>query len=326
MWGGTNDAGAFQAYLKGLHFKNRGSVRETLFQARDAFQEAVEIDPQYARAWSGLALVWLELVWNSFVEFDAGREKINQAASQAVALAPDLAEGHMAMGLLWQLGHPQWQLVKYAYDSALARNPGSGMVLMEYARLHCYLGNQEESIAAARKALELDPISVITNHFLGHILYFTGNYEEAIPALRRTLELNSDFPKPHYFIAMALHWLGDSEAALAEIQHEKLYWMNLAASIVILHKLGRTEESMEKFDKLVELGVEETNYIQQADSHAQMGNADQAIECLQKAADDSDPGLAQLLVDPFLDPLREDPRFQELMTRMGFAPTAGIGD
>ena len=84
---------------------------------------------------------------------------------------------------------------------------------MEYARCRCYQGYAEDAIAAGRRALDLDPVSLTANHFLGHILYFSRHYDEAIPALRRTLEMNPEYPKPHYFIAMSLFWQGKVEAA-----------------------------------------------------------------------------------------------------------------
>jgi TolB-like protein/Tfp pilus assembly protein PilF len=316
--GGTKSTEAFEAYLKGLHYRNRGSVRETLFSARDAFQQAVTLDPDYAKAWTGLALAWCDLVWNSFVEFSDGRKRMQEAVYKAIALAPLLADGYLAKGLLLQLGMPRLQESNEALSTAIKLNPGNGTILTEYARNNCNLGNWDYSVAAAHRALELDPISVYANHVLGHILYFTRHYEEAIPALRRALELDPEYPKPHYFIAMSLHWLGDSEAALKEIMLEPLEWMKNCAAAVILYKLGRAPEAMKHLTRLVVMSEDETADIQVADVYTQMGEHDQAIECLQKALDHRDPGLPQLLVDPFLDPVREDPRFIEIYEKAGF--------
>jgi TolB-like protein/tetratricopeptide (TPR) repeat protein len=316
--GGTENPEAFEAYLKGLHHRNRGSNKETLYGAREAFRRAAQLDPGYAKAWAGLAFTAGELIWNSFVEFAEGRRQMMDAASKAIELAPSLADGHLAMGMLWQLGMPRWQPALDALGTALRFSPGNAEVMVEWARVNCNLGRAELSVAAARKALELDPISVYVNHLQGHILYFCRRYEEAIPALRRTLQLDPGYPKPHYFMAMCHHWLGDSQTAWEVIQREPLAWMKYCASSVILHELGRTREAMDAFGKLVEMGAEETNDIQQADVHAQLGDADQAIESLQRALGHRDPGLAQLLVDPFLDPLRDDPRFREILAQAGF--------
>jgi len=315
---GTNNTDAFKAYLKGLHERNRGSVKDTLNTARHSFEQAVALDPGYAKAWAALAFTFSDLIWNSFIEFENGRSRMHEAASKAIKLAPEMADGHLAMGKYWQLGMPKWQPTLAALGTALRLNPGNTEVLVEWARTNLNLGHWDNAVNAARKALTMEPISVYVNHLLGHILYFSRHYEEAIVALRRTLDLNPNFPKPRYFIAMAHHWMGNSETAWEVIQEEPLEWMRLCASAVILHKLGRTVEANDALARLIEMGLEETNYIQQADIYAQMGDHFQAIECLNKAMDMGDPGLAQLLVDPFLDPIRDDPQFKEIFTKAGF--------
>jgi len=320
--GGTHNTEAFQAYLKGLHFHNRGNLRGTIQRAADAFRLAIDLDPGYARAWAGLALTWNDLLWNSFVEWEEGKRQMHLAASRAVELAPDFAGGHLALGLLWQLYPPRWDDAQEAINAAVELNPGNAQVLIEYARINCNLAKHETSIEAARKALELDPVSVYANHFLGHVLYFARRYEEAIPAFRQALELDPHFPKPHYFIAMSLYWLGDPEGALQEIRLEPLTWMRLTGSATILHRLGRTGESETTLDKLIEMGVEETNYIQQADVYSERGEVDRAIEKLQLALENSDPGLTQTMMDPFLDRCRDDPRFKSILSKAGFPVTA----
>jgi TolB-like protein len=318
--GGTDNMEAFQVYLKGQHDRNQGSNRETLNSAKEFFELAVTMDPGYARAWAGLAFTCGDLIWNSFIEFDKGRDLMIEAASRAIELAPDMADGHLAMGKYWQLGIPKWQPTLAALGTALRLNPGNTDVLVEWARTNLNLGFRDNAVAAARKALTMEPISIYVNHLLGHILYFSRQYEEAIPVFRRTLDFNPNFPKPRYFMAMAHHWMGDSETAWEVIQAEPLEWMRICASAVILHKLGRSDEAGVAFARLIELGVEETNDIQQADVYAQIGQHDQAIESLNRALKMHDPGLAQLGVDPFLDPIRDDPRFKEIFMKAGFEP------
>ena len=178
---------------------------------------------------------------------------------------------------------------------------------------------QDVAVSAARKAMQLDPVSVYAAHILGHVLYFARQYEEAIEACHHTLELDPHYPKPHYFAAMSLYWLGRDEEALQEIQQEPLAWMRHTAATAILHRLGRSAEADAHFAALVELGETENNYVQQADIHAQLGDGEQALRCLDQALELGDPGLAQLLVDPFLDPVRDDPRFAALLRTVGLA-------
>lgn len=314
----TPNTDAFQAYLLGEHFRNRGDHEDTLRAAIKAFQQAIELDPKYAKAYVGLARAWSHMATNSFVMYEEGLRQMEIGVTRALELAPHLAEVYLALGQL-QFHHKQdLQGAHEAFTTALELNPGNVDVQIEYSRIQCYQGHFDEGIAAARRALELDPVSLIANHFLGHILYFSRHYDEAIPALRHTLAMEPGYPKPHYFIAMSLFWQGDTEAAWEEIQQEPLDWMRWAASSVILHRLGRIEEAEANLAELSREEDQEFATIQRADTYAQWGDTEMAFKNLDLAIDYGDPGLAQLLVDPFLDPIRDDPRFVELMEKLGF--------
>jgi tetratricopeptide (TPR) repeat protein len=245
------------------------------------------------------------------------------AVDKAIELAPDLAHAYVAKMFLLMSYKRDLLSAQTAISKALELNPGSAEIQMEYARIRCYRGYADEGIAAARKARDLDPVSIFANHFLGHILYFSRRYEEAIPALRHTLEMNPQYPKPHYFIAMSLFWLGDVEAAWEEIQHEPLDWMRWAASSVILHRLGHIDEAEASFANLSADEEQEFATIQRADTYAQWGNAEMAFRNLDLAVEYGDPGLAQLYVDPFLDPIRDDPRYIKMVQKLG-VPRAHI--
>ena len=316
--GGTSNAEAFQAYLLGVHNRNRGAHQETLYAAIEAFQQAIELDPGYAKAYVGLAFAWIHMAANSFVTYENGISNMEVAVNKALELAPRLAEGYLALGCLRFLHQQDLHGGHEAFNTALELNPGNVEVQIEYARINCYQGYYDEGIAAARRAVELDPVSLNANHFLGHILYFSRRYDEAIPALRHTLEMEPQYPKPHYFIAMSLYWQGHTEAAWGEIQQEPLDWMRWAAAAVILHRLGRVEEAEASLAQLSKEEEQEFATIQRADTYAQWGDTELAFRNLDLAIKYGDPGLAQLLVDPFLDPIRDDPRFVEMMEKLGF--------
>lgn len=318
LWsvGGTKNPQAYNAYLLGVHYLNRGHHKDALHNAVNSFQQAADIDSGYAKAYAGLASAWHALIANSYASYNDGNAEL--AITRALELAPDLADGwaRQAFRLLSLEVDIRGSLA--AISTALELNPGNAEVQVEYARLKCYVGDNDESIAAARRALELDPVSVLTNHFLAHILYFTRNYDKAIPAFRHVLELDPHYPKPHYFISMALYHQGDMESAWGEIQREPLNWMNWTGSALVLQRMGRMEEADAFLERLSLEDDEDPAYIQQADVYAQRGDTEMAMQCLAQAFDHKDPGLAQLLVDPFLDPLREDPRFIEIMKELGF--------
>jgi TolB-like protein/tetratricopeptide (TPR) repeat protein len=318
--GGTQNAKAYQYYLLGMHYRNRGALRDTVKRAQQAFEQAIELDPRYARAHAALAYTWIDKVWNGYTTHAEGLRVINAAVRHAIELAPEMASGYMALALLRDIDLTDKRSELEPIDKALRLNPGSVPVQIQYARLHCHRAHHDVSVAAAGKAVQLDPVSVYASHILGHVLYFARRYEEAIQAFRNTLDLDPYYPKPHYFIAMSLYWLGRFEAALKDAEQEPLEWMRLTASTAILNRLGRTPEAGTHFARLVELGKTDNNFIQQADIHAQVGDTEQAMACLDQAFELGDPGFTQMLVDPFLDPLRDDPRFAALLRKVGREP------
>jgi serine/threonine-protein kinase len=315
--GGTSNTEAFQAYLLGVHYRNRGDNEETLRAAIDAFQQAIDLDPAYAKAYVGLARAWSHMALNSFVSYETGVRPMEAGITTALELAPRLAEAHLALGQFQFFHRQNLRAADEAFKMARELNPGNVEAQFEYSRIQCYQGNFDEAVAAARVALQLDPVSLIANHFLGHILYFSRLYDDAIPALRHTLAMEPEYPKPHYFIAMALFWQGHTEAAWEEIQQEPLQWMKWTASAVILHRLGRIEEAEANLAEISQEDNEEFATIQRADVFAQWGDVEMAFKNLDLAFEYGDPGLSQLLVDPFLDPLREDPRFIAMLERLG---------
>lgn len=317
--GGTQNAEAYQAYLMGMHYRNRGALVETVRHAADAFQYAIDLDPEYAKAYVGLAFTWNDLVWNGYERQDEGLKQMNLIAKKAIELAPGLADAHLALGLSLQIDIQNRRNALEAINRAMELNPGNTTVLIEYSRIHCNLANHEISIAAARTALELDPVSVYANHWLGHALYFARQFEEAITVLRHVLELDPHYPKPHYFISMSLFWMGNPVSALEEIQHEPLAWMRLTALSTILHRLGRTIEAAAAHKALLQLDIEDEASVQQAGIFAQQGETNLAIKWLNRAFELGDPGLTQINIDPFLDSLRGDRHFEDLLTKVGFA-------
>jgi TolB-like protein/Flp pilus assembly protein TadD len=319
--GGTTSTQAYQAYLLGLHCRKRGSSDEaSLRSAVKAYTAAIELDPGYAEAHAGLAYTWDQLATNSFVKFEEGIENANVAANRAIELAPGLADGHMILGRLllhYKLDH---QGARRAIAKALKLNPGNAEVQIEFARISSYFGDVDASVVAARKAVDLDPISLFAHHFLGHVLYFGRRYDEAIPVFRGVLQMDPLYPRPRYTLGMCLYMKGDFQAALTEVENEPLNWMKYSGSAIVLHRLGRIEDARACLEQLIRKDDEEYAIYQQGQIYAQWGSAAKAIECLNQARRLRDPGLSQLLVDPLLDPIRDHPGFTRLVADIGFAP------
>ncbi len=315
--GGTTNAEALQAYLQGVHYRNRGSDEAALQSAAAAFQKAIELDPEYAQAYAGLAATWDQLATNNFVGLDQVTSKVGAAAAKAIELAPDLADGYQVLGAMLLRYKLDQDGARKAVSKALELNPGNVDVQTEYSLICAFFGEREASIAAARTALELDPVSMFANNFLGYILSFARQYDEAIRVFRHALELDPHYPRPHYGIGMCLYLQGDAESALNEVEQEPLLWMKFSGMAIVLRRLGRDEEAKSSMSSLIE-DFRDNGLYQQAQVYAQWGDIDQSIQTLNRAYEIGDPGVSQLVVDPLVGPIREDRRFVELVKKIGF--------
>jgi tetratricopeptide (TPR) repeat protein len=229
-----------------------------------------------------------------------------------------MADGHSAMARMLSAYTLDLDGARKAIEKALELNPGNAETQIEYARTVSLFGDHEASVSAAKIALELDPVSMFSNQLLGHTIYLARNYDEAIRVFRHVLDLDPHHPRPHYGIGMCQFLQGDPESALAEVKQEPLGWMKHSGMAIVLQRLGRIEEAETALSELIDRYGDNGVY-QHAQVYAQWGDTDQAIKALNRAYEIGDPGISQLLVDPLLDPIRDDPRFDVLMEKTGFA-------
>jgi serine/threonine-protein kinase len=315
--GGTTNPEAFKAYLQGMHFRNRGSDEAALHSAVESYRSAIELDPEYAQAFAGLAAALDQLATNNFADLDQVVEQAQEAANKSIELAPALADGYRVLANISLVYRLDEVAARKSIEAALKLDPGNVRVHISHSIICSAVGEHEASLAAARMAQELDPVSTKANQFLGHALYFARRYDEAISFLRHALELDPHYPRPRYTIGMCLLMQGDVESALKEVKAEPLDWMRFSGLAILLKKLGRSKKADAAMASLVE-GYRDNGLYQQAQVHAQWGDFDQSIDALKRAREIGDPGVSQVVVDPLLDPLRGDPRFAELMAAIGF--------
>jgi len=315
--GGTTNTEAFNAYLKGMHFRNRGSDEPALRSAVEAYQHAIDLDPEYAQAYAGLAGAISVLAANNFSGLGKDVDEAYEAAIKSIELVPGLADGYVWLADLEFSFKLNNVAAQKAIDTALKLDPGNVRVHTQHARMGFCTGDFEGALASARMALELDPISASAGQMLAYSLYFAREYEEAVEVTRRTLELDSHFPRPHYTAAMSLYQLGEFEAAAQEIEHEPLSWMRRSGRAIVQHKLGNEEAANAAFAALIRV-AEDNGLYQQAQIHAQWGDLEKSLEDLNRAREIGDPGMSQIVSDPLLDPLRDEPEFARLMTAVGY--------
>ncbi len=315
--GGTTNTDAFNAYLKAMHFRNRGSDEPALRSAVEAYHRAIDLDPEYAQAYAGLAGSLAVLAANNFSGLSKDVDDAYKAANKSIELVPGLAGGYVWLADLEFAFKLNNVAAQKAIDTALKLDPGDVRVQIQNARMGFCTGDFEGSLASARMALELDPISASAGQMLGYTLYFAREYEEAIAVSRQTLELDRHYPRPHYVIAMSSYLLGDIETAAQEIAKEPLDWMRQSGTAIVQHKLGHQGEADAAFTGLIEVALDNGLY-QQAQVHAQWGDLDKSIKDLNRARDIGDPGVSQIVSDPLLDPLRAEPGFAKLMAVVGY--------
>jgi adenylate cyclase len=315
--GGTTNSEAYKAFLKGLHYRNRGSDEAAVNSAVAAYRHAIELDPGYANAYASLADALDQLARNNFADLDQVVSQAEDAANKAIELAPELADGYQVLANITFAYRLDKEAAQKAIDKAMELDPGNVGVQIEYSHICMNTGDIESALKAARTAQELDPISTSANQALGHALYFSRRYEEAIAVGRHTLELDPHYPRPRYGIAMSQFMLGDPRSASIEVAMEPLDWMRFSGLAILEQKLGNIEEANAAMELLL-AGYRDNGLYQQAQVYAQWGEIDKSFAALYRARDIGDPGVSQIVVDPLLDPLRDDPRFATLMSEVGF--------
>ena len=317
----TDDAEAYRLYLKGLHQWNRWT-EDGFYKAIEDFQQAVEKDPSYALAHAGLAHLYVLLGWNGYLPPKDSFPKAKMAAMAALRLDPDLGEAHSSMaGVLW-LYDWQWQEAEAEFTRSLALNPANPIANHWYAEYLMTMGRHEEAIVRTKKSQELDPLSLIISVAVGWALYHARRYDDAIEQLRLTVELEPNWPVAHWLLGLVLRKIGRYDLAIAEGETGvKLSGGSSLVNVALAHTFataGRRSQAVEILDELTRLT--EQRYVAPyffAGIYAGLGEDDRAIEYLEKAYEDHSHWLIYLPMDPSMDALRHNARFQGLARRLG---------
>ena len=316
--GGTRNAAAFDAYLRGRKANLAAHSGKDIQTAIAAYTEAVGLDANYA-----LALANRSLALTIYADNASGpvlRESFDQArqdALKAIALAPDLAEGHLALAVYFTDGSLDFTRANEEYERALALAPRGARVMQDYARFAVYMGHKETSIAAARRAVVLDPLNPNTHFNLGLALHGARLYDKAVAAFQDALALDPEDPSSFAVLGLAYYALGDLEHARASCESKPDHWWTQQCLAVTYDKLGRHADA-ESVLKKMRASIGDGSAFQYATIYAQWGNISKALDWLNKALQLRDPGLQALKVDPLLDPLRKEPRFQAVERALKF--------
>ncbi|HSB19478.1 MAG TPA: tetratricopeptide repeat protein [Anaeromyxobacteraceae bacterium] len=311
---------AWRAYARGRHFWNQ-RTSEGIAESIRHFERAVALDPGYARAHAGLSDAYALAAEYRVLPPATSFPRARAAALRALEIDPLLGEAHASLGAILQ-AEWDWAGAERAYRRALELNPGYASAHQWYGELLTLLGRHEEAIARAARARDLDPASRIANAVLGVTWYYAGRYGEALEQLRATLALDPQFAVAHEMLgracdATALH--GEAlEAFRRAVQlsgRSPEYLAALARSLA----LGGDAPGARAL--LAELRqAARTRYVSPVEFamvHAALGERDRAFEWLERAYQERSTWLPWLGVGPGLAELRGDPRFRDLMRRLG---------
>lgn len=317
----TSSLEAYHEYLKGRYHLNR-RTRDSLRSGQQAFRRAIAADPDFARAYSGLADTYLLLERYGVLPAADAVPEAEAAARRALGIDPDLAEGHNSLAYAFMIGNWDWPAADREFSRAVELDP-------RYAPAHHWrgwhlarMGRFDEAIASMERALELEPLSLIINANLGSAFYFARRFDEAIRQLERTLELNPRFP-------VALQWLGraldragrTAEALEAQRGAEALLPDDAECVASVGHALARHGDRPAAEAKLEELErLAKTSWVSSYWPGLVLlglGRPDEAVECLEAAYEERFDWIVFLPVDPVFDTLREHPTFNRLVQRIG---------
>jgi len=309
---------AHEAYLKG-NFLLQGTPEQTR-RAKEFFEQAISLDPNYAPAYAGLADFYLsDLELQPRVAMPLAAKYVQKA----LELDPDLAHGHITLGAVSLFGDWNWRLAESHFRRAIELNPNDAEAHRTYSYYLAALGREGEALAEVRRSQELDPLYITTQITAGWVFYYAGQYDLAIEQCRKAVELVPNSPGGYDCLGSAYRAKGMYDQAIAACSQAVRLSKKAPSRTVGLGQAyalaGRIREAQEISRELRELSAH--SYVPPyllARLHMALGEREQALVRLGEAYKERDPHLTWLKAEPAFDPLRGEPRFQELFRRIGF--------
>ena len=319
----TQSPEAYQLYLKGRYHAAKFTKDET-DKGLEYLRQAIAVDPNYALAYDGLAYYYAILDDWLFPPREV-MPLAKAAAEKALQLDDTLAEAHADVGAFHVFYSWDWPTAERELKRAIALNPNYAYAHEIYGWCLIPMGRIEEGIAELKRAEQVDPLSFEASSLLGLFLHMARRYDEAIGELQRTIELNPAFWLGHSWLGHAYVRKGLFSQALAAVQKARSIEDTIAeplSALGIAYAVsGNRAEALKALDQLLERSKH--TYVSPynvATVYAALGDHDQAFSWLEKTYEGRSWYITFLRVDPDLDSLRGDPRFRDLVRRVGFAP------
>ena len=315
---------AYESYLKGRYYFNQ-RTGNALNKSIEEFQEAIAREPNYALAYSGLADAYAMLGFRGHFPSEDALSLAKAAASKAIALDETLAEPHASLAFIAETHEWDWATAEREYKRALELNPGDARAHHWYAGYLMYVGRFDEGIAEAERARDLDPLSLPVNNALAGRLLTAGRVDEALRQLQKTLGMNPKFAPAHQTLGWILLNKGKHQEAIREFQQavqlagpdDMDLTLDLGYAYATVGNQNEARRILAKMKKLHERGLVPSAPV--GILYGALGDLNDAFAWLDKAYKERDPELTYLKVGRRFEPLRNDPRFQKLLLRMGLA-------
>src|ERR1700735_1832586 len=312
---------AYDLYLQGRYFWNKRTP-QGLQQAVECFEQAVAKDPDYARAYAGLADSLALISSYGLGPPSEVTPKARAAALKALSLDEELAEAHASLALIAQNYDWDWQSAEKEYRRAVELDPNYATGHHWYAEHLALRGRFDEAFAEMERARQLDPLSLIIQTDNGAILYFSRQYDRAVEQFQSVEKLEPGFPRVQ-ILDFAYAQQGRYAEALADIdiwrRTNDSDWV-WAIRAYVYGRAGQTAEARRALEKLktIDRRNPEDAFIF-LPAYIGLGEKEQAFAALDKSLANHSPGLTALKVDPIFDPLRGDPRFKAVLRKLGLA-------
>jgi TolB-like protein/Tfp pilus assembly protein PilF len=318
----TNSSEAYQLYLKGRHHWSK-RTKDDLFKAVDSYKQAIELDRNFALAFVGIAEAYNSMAKDPDVPPKDAVPFAKSAAALALEIDPSLAEAHSAFGDSLAIYDWNWAESERELNRAIELGPNISYIHLVYSGSYLGpIGRTDEAVTESERAVELEPVSLINNAVLASSYIYARKYDKAIAQGRRAYELDRDFP-------LSRHWLGMAYVATQQYdnaisisrevpQDSPSRWLSVVVLGHAYAKMGKRAETEQQITELRDLA--KTRYIRPyyiASIYAALGDKDKAFAELERSSEERDVYLSRVNSDPFMDPLRDDPRFRDLLKRMG---------
>jgi TolB-like protein/class 3 adenylate cyclase/Flp pilus assembly protein TadD len=312
--GRSENAEAYQFYLQARYHREQ-LTKDGTAKAIQFYLQSINVDPSYALAWAGLSRAYADQAGQNWVPFIDGFGRAKAAALRAIELEPMLAEAHAALGWVQRAFDWDWKGAETSFNRALELAPGSALVMNAAANMLGTLGKLGEAIELTRKATASDPLNVPLHRNLALYALAAGDWDEAERALTKVLDMSQQGGLTWCWLGYVAFAHGRYEQALELMQKEVTEIFRLVGLAVVHHALDNFNEYEAALHELIEKHGKDSPY-QVAEVHASCHDYADAVEWLERAYAERDPGLAYLRMDPFMRDMYGHPRWEQFLVKM----------